>query len=73
MVFPAGHKNASKNYLGAIRNLQQNQMVGQVIEGTNARKLVISRTPFAIIYRVYANEIRVYRVLDGRATPPEIG
>ena len=72
VVFPAGRKNAAKHYMHAVTNLQQNPMIGQAIEGTSARKLVINRTPFTIIYRVYQNEIRVYRVLDGCAKPHEI-
>lgn len=70
-VFPAGKNSASKHYLDAIKNLTQNPQIGQAIEGTSARKLVVSRTPFAIVYRIFPNEIRIYRLLDGRAKPVE--
>ncbi len=70
-VFPAGKNNASKHYLDDITNMLQNPQIGHAIEGTNARKLVISRMPFAIVYRIFPNEIRIYRLLDGRAMPVE--
>ena len=70
-VFPAGKNNASKHYLDAITNLLQNPQIGHAIEGTSARKLVIRRTPFALVYGIFPNEIRIYRLLDGRAKPVE--
>lgn len=54
-----------------VRQLSEFANLGRVgqIEGT--RELVISKTPFIVVYRVKGNTVQILRVLHGAKKYPE--
>ncbi len=66
-VFPQGAANAAANMRATRRMLTANPSVGHPTDTESLRELQISRTPFALIYRVNGARIEVLRVWDCRA------
>ncbi|MEM8579392.1 MAG: type II toxin-antitoxin system RelE/ParE family toxin [Pseudomonadota bacterium] len=69
-VFPQGAENAKMRITNLLTLLEANPHMGQAVpERPNVRKLPISKTPFALVYRTNAHQIEVLRVLDTRRRP----
>lgn len=67
-VFPAGSKNAQKNYLAAKKALSVNAYIGHKSEeAEGVYEYHIPRTPFTFIYRVCEDRIEILRLFDGRS------
>ena len=66
-IFPDGARRAFSNLLAAESMLSEHPAIGRATEYPGVRELLIRGTPFSIIYRVTADEIRILRIWDGRA------
>ena len=73
VVFAQGRKNAVAHYRVSEKLIADNPFVGKQIEGTALRKLMISKTPFSIAYKIQRQEIIIHRIIDQRSfTTPDI-
>jgi len=72
-VFPEGSIKASAAFVAAIDRLMANPYIGQPMMREGFRRLLISKTPFSVIYKVSATRIDVVRILDQRADPAKLG
>ena len=71
-VFADGRSNAQTHFRKARLGLLANPYLGQLLENTPAmRELAIPRTPFALVYYVSGQEIRIVRLWDGRSQRPQ--
>ena len=66
-VFPEGSANARKSMANAKRMLIAYPMSGTQIEGRRARLFQISKTPFAVIYRIGSDRIEILALHDSRS------
>jgi len=67
-VFPQGRKNFRSSFTATKNMLKENPYIGARLEDNkDARRLIIVKTPFAMIYRVSQTHIEVIRVLDTRS------
>jgi len=67
-VFPQGRKNFRSNFRATQKILKENPYLGARLEDNEeVRRLIIVKTPFALIYRVTKTHIEVIRVLDDRS------
>jgi toxin ParE1/3/4 len=48
-----------------VRQLREHPLMGRPGRESGTRELVISRTPFIVIYRVTARRVEILRVLHG--------
>ena len=67
-VFPQGRNNFRSSFRATKKLLKQNPYIGMSLDyNKNARRLIIVKTPFALIYRVTKTHIEVIRILDNRS------
>lgn len=66
-VFPEGTANARKAVLRMETLVLDNPFVGRAIHRPEVKKLLITRTPFFVLYRPTAERIEILRVIDGRS------
>lgn len=66
-IFPDGSAGARASFRNALGNLRRFPLMGHPVEETDMREYSITRTPFAIIYRLAEDHIEIVRVLDQRA------
>jgi plasmid stabilization system protein ParE len=64
---PEGGRNARQEMSQALQRLSAHPRIGPETGEGDARRLVITRTPFALEYRVAQDRIEILRVLDDRA------
>jgi len=57
----------------AITTLEGNPFIGRATSESGIRRLLITRTPFAIFYTVKDDAIEIVRVGDLRADPEKLG
>jgi hypothetical protein len=69
-IFTAGNKNAGARLKEAKQLLKAYPHVGHPLDTADLRELQISKTPFAMIYRIRADEIQIVRLWDQRAERP---
>lgn len=65
-VFPQGGARAKASYRLMLKTLAAHPQAGREA-GTHSRLYPISRTPFAVVYRLREDRIEVLAVLDLRA------
>ena len=66
-VFPAGNSAARIQLNRSLQLLKENPKAGRLADGfTDAFELVLTRTPFSIVYRVKGDELQILRLLDQR-------
>jgi len=68
-VFPEGRRNAQREMSATLQKLSVHPEIGPKEADAQSRRLVILRTPFALIYRVTQDRIEILRVRDDRANP----
>lgn len=68
-VFPQGAKKAREQLVAVERLIMNNPDIGKPFH--EGRQFPITRTPFAIIYRLRGDTIEVVRVWDSRRNPDE--
>jgi len=71
-AFPNGQKQAQKQFIAIEQILRDNPHIGHKTEFNNVRELVISKTPFSIIYRLTPDRIEILRIWDNRANPSRL-
>lgn len=72
-IFPEGSIKASAAFVAAVDRLMANPYIGRPMLREGFRKLLISKTPFSIVYQVSATRIDVVRIWDERANPAKLG
>jgi plasmid stabilization system protein ParE len=70
--FPEGRKKAEQSFRAIIKLVLGNPHAGQRLEGVNARRLPVTRTPFVLVYTVVGDRIDVIRVWDARSDPRDL-
>ena len=65
-VFPEGMQRAKASYMIMLKTLAAHPEAGREV-GTHSRIFPITRTPFAVVYRVRSEQIEVLAVMDMRA------
>lgn len=66
-VFPSGSERAGKQLKSIQALLAENPYIGHPSEGfDDVRELVITKTPFTLIYRVTSQQIEILRLWDNR-------
>jgi plasmid stabilization system protein ParE len=72
-IFPAGARNAARQYLRAMSNLLDNPHIGHPIDARGTREYSMPRIPFSVIYRISDDRIEVLRIWDQRADRKTLG
>jgi plasmid stabilization system protein ParE len=70
--FPEGRKKAEQSFRATITLVLGNPHSGKRVDGTDARRLPISRTPFVLVYVVVGDSVDIIRVWDARSDPREL-
>jgi plasmid stabilization system protein ParE len=70
--FPEGRKKAEQSLRATIKLVLGNPHSGQSLDGVNARRLSVTRTPFVLVYTVVGDRIDVIRVWDARSDPRDL-
>ena len=70
--FPEGRKQAEQSFRDTIKLVLGNPHAGKRLDGVDARKLPVSRTPFVLVYTVAGDTVDVIRVWDARSDPREL-
>ena len=65
-VFPQGSLRASKHMQTTLDVLKANPFIGAVGGEESVREIQITRTPFALQYRVTKTHIEIIRIRDQR-------
>ena len=66
-VFPQGSVRAHKHVQTALDTFKANPFIGVALADENVRELQITRTPFALQYRVTKTHIEIVRIRDQRS------
>ena len=66
-VFPDGLQKAQAQFRATQTLLQQNPRIGKQTDFPDVHELVITRTPFSVIYRLAEGQIQILRIWDNRA------
>jgi plasmid stabilization system protein ParE len=70
--FPEGRKKAEQSFRATIKLVLGNPYARQRLEGVDARRLPVTRTPFVLVYTVVGDRIDVIRVWDARSDPRDL-
>ena len=70
--FPEGRKKVEQSFRATIKLVLGNPQSGQRLDGMNARRLPVTRTPFVLVYTVVGDRIDIIRVWDARSDPREL-
>ena len=71
-VFPEGRGKAQAHFRKARQGLVTNPQPGRALESPpGMRELIITKTPFSLIYYLSGQQIRIVRLWDGRSQRPE--
>jgi len=66
-VFPSGLQKAQVQFRATEKLLLDHPHIGKVTDYPDTYELVITRTPFSIIYRLSDDQIQILRIWDNRA------